>query len=262
MHYSDKIRSKLEERAKNCNTVIERKLEIHGNVFDFLGYGLEMVKEEKTSIKVEPSEAGGRVSIWGEVALPIELVITSDQLALMNGELSFGVADSLERGRVIKCRVEDEIDFEAKDDKNDSDDDKTIEDENYEEEIRRKIAEKEIKEISVNKNGEYPIDRGKIKSEDNGRKLTLSMEYVTLVIEGFGPERKMTYIERMFDEKKLVVEIRSRKEIDAIKRREVLDEFQRIAEEINGDRHGVARGVAHILHENEVKVVMPMPSNT
>ena len=113
MYYSDKIRSKLEERVKNCNSIIERKLEIHGNVFDFLGYGLEMVKKEKTSIKVEPSEAGGRVSIWGEVALPFELVITNDQLVLMNGELSFGIANSLERGRVIRYRVEDEIDFES-----------------------------------------------------------------------------------------------------------------------------------------------------
>jgi hypothetical protein len=260
MQYSDKIRSKLEERIKNCSSVIERGLEIHGHAFDFLGHGLEMVNEEKGVIKIEPSESGSRVSIWGEMALPFELVIMNDQLGLMNGELSFGVADSLERGRVIRYRVEDEPDFEAKDNESDSEDDKTTEDENYEEEIMRKIAEKEIKEIPVNKNGEYSIDRGKIKSEDNGRKLTLSMEYVTLVIEGFGQERKMTYIEKIFGEKKFIVEIISRKEIEAIKRREVLDGFILIAEEINGDRHGVARGVAHILHENEVKVVMP--SNT
>ena len=262
MYYSDKIRSKLEERIKNCDSIIDRKLEIHGNVFDFLGYGLEMVKEEKGAIKIEPSEAGSRVSIWGETALPFELVIANDQLGLINGELSFGMVDSLERGRVVRYKVEDEIDFETKDNESDSKGHETRGDESYKEATKRKIDEKEIKEISANKNGEYPIDRGKIKSEDNGRKLTLSMEYVTLVIEGFGHERKMTYIERIFDEKKFIVEIRSRKEIEGIKRREVLDEFRRIAEEINGDRHGVARGVAHILHENEVKVVMPMPSNT
>jgi hypothetical protein len=266
MHYSDKIRSKLEERIKNCNAVIERELKIHGNAFDFLGHGLEMVKEEKGVIKIEPSEAGSRVSIWGEVALPIELVVMSDQLVLMNGELSFGIADSLERGRVIRYRVEDEIDFEseaeAEEDEEDGNDNEDKNSGNDEKEINRKLGGEGVKEISVNKNGEYPIDRGKIKSEDSGRKLTLSMEYVTLVIEGFGRERKMTYIETIFGGKKLIVEIRSRKEIEAIKRKEVLNEFILIAEEINGDRHGVARGVAHILHENEVKVVMPMPSNT
>ena len=262
MHYSDKIRSKLKERIRNCNDVIECRLEINGNIFDFSGHGIEMVKEEKGVIKVEPSEAGSRVSIWGEVALPIELVITSDQLVLMNGELSFGMADSLERGRVVRYRVEDEVDFEDEfEGKNDESDKINNEDKDdkkaNKEERKEQEEEKKINEVSVNKNGEYPIDRGKIKSEDNGRKLTLSMEYLTLVIEGFGKERKMIYTDTTLDEKKFIVEIISSKEIEAIKRREVLDEFMRIAEEINGDRHGMARGVAQILHENEVKVVMP-----
>jgi hypothetical protein len=282
MHYGGKICSKLEERIKNCNNVIERELEINGNVFDFIGYGLEMVKEEKGIIKLEPSEAGSRVSIWGEVALPFELVVMSNHLGVINGELWFGIIDSLEGGRVVRYKVEDEIDFEdeienedaqlesedknansAKNVKVDNEDknakhDKDNENNEEEKDQKEEGKIKEISEISVNKNGEYQIDRGKIKSEDNGRKLTLSMEYVTLVIEGFGQERRLTYTEKTFNEKKFIVEIKSIKEINAIKRKELLDEFQRIAEEVNGDKHGMARGVAQILHENDVKVAMPI----
>jgi hypothetical protein len=372
MQYTDQLRRKLEERIRNCNSVVERKFEVNGSKFDFVGYGVEMVKEENGIIKVDQSEAGSRVSIWGEAALPFELVITSDKLGLINGELSFGMTDSLDKGRMVRYKVEDEIDFEdddesdtedqddanhthdqldtkddndesdpedqddanhthdqldtkddndesdpedqddashthdqlaTKDDSDESDpenqddashthdqlatkdnndesdpedqddashthdqldtkddsDESDPEDQEKQEETGRE-EEKEVIEMPVNKNGEYPIDRGKIKSENNGRRITLSMKYVTLVIEGFGYERKMIYKDTMSNGDNFIVEIRSRKEIEAIRREEVLDEFQKIAEEINGDKHGVARGIVQILHENDAKVVMP--SNT
>jgi hypothetical protein len=326
MQYIDQLRRKLEERIKNCNSVVERKFEINGSEFGFVGYGIEMVQEEEGIIKVDQSEAGSRVSIWGEAALPFELVITSDKLGLINGELSFGLTDSLEKGRMVRYKVEDEIDFEDEvdskrddpdddthqpienkddnenddpddddthqsienkddnenddpdddahqpienkdDNENDDPDDDTHqpignddedndEEDNDEKETIGSEGEKGITEIPVNKNGEYPIDRGKIKSEGNGRKVTLSMKYVTLVIEGFGEERRLMYKDTMSNGGYFIVEIRSRKEIESIKREEVLEEFQKIAEDINGDKHGVARGISQILNDNDVRVVM------
>ncbi|HMH09148.1 MAG TPA: hypothetical protein VK553_00435 [Candidatus Nitrosopolaris rasttigaisensis] len=225
MEPSEELHSEPQESREDSENITERELEINGRTVHFVGQHIEGVKEEDGIIKVEPAEADSRFSIVRGDALPFEVGTTNDNLGLTNGEYSLGVEDSLEKGRIIRYKSEKET--------------------------------QETQEISVNKNGEYPIGEGKLKVEDNGRKVTLFLQKTKLQIEGFGEERRLRYLETSKDDDDdddFMVDVKSQKEVNAARRAEILGEFQRHADEINGDRHGLAKGVTRILNDNDVKI--------
>lgn len=212
----------LSERIENSEDTIERKLEINGEEVIFVGNGVEKLKEEEGIIKVEPSENGSRIFIWRDGGIPCEIGITNEQLAVISENCSLGMQDSVDEIRVI-----------------------------------RYIVGEEEKEINVNKNGQYQIGEGKMNVEDNGHKFILSVGSMNLIVDGFGEKRRIRYSEKLKDsDYDTIVDILSKKDINAARRAESLKEFRRRAAEINGDRHGLARGVARILTDNDVKLVL------
>jgi hypothetical protein len=225
MEYNEKIHSKLAERKENSTMAIEREMEISGGKALFVGYGIEKVKEEEGIIKIEPSKASSTVFISRETALPLEVAINNNILGITNEQYMLRIEDSVEEGRVIKYQ-----------------------------------RDEGIKEIPINKNGEYEIEGGTLKVEDNGYKMTLSVSNTKLVVEGFKEARKLKYLEtsgKRSEEEgySFIVEIKSIKEVEALRRNEVLVEFQKVADEINGDKHGLAKGITRILNDNDVPVV-------
>ena len=241
MEPNGKLHGKLEERKANSEKVMERELELKGEKIAFIGNGVEIVKIEEGIIKVEPSEAGSTIFISKNVAQSFQVRIANNNLWLTNEDYSLEMEDSIEKGRVIEYQIdeEEEMDEGAM----------LLEDEEYQD-------DQEVKEMSVSKNGEYQVGKGKLKVEGNGYKLVLTVEDTKLVIEGFGEERKLRYLETVeegFGD--FAIDIKSQKEVNAAKRDEVLIEFQKIADEINGDKHGLAKGITRILNDNNVPVV-------
>jgi len=225
MEYNEKLHSKLAERKENSTMSIEREMEISGEKSLFVGYGIEKVEEEEGKIKIEPSKASSTVFISRESALPFEVAINNNILGITNEQYMLRIEDSVEEERVIKYQ-----------------------------------RDEEIKEISINKNGEYEIEGGTLKVEDNGYKMTLSVSNTKLVVEGFKEARKLKYLETSGkgsekEEYSFIVEIKSIKEVEALRRNEVLVEFRKVADEINGDKHGLAKGITRILNDNNVSVV-------
>jgi hypothetical protein len=223
MEHNQELDNQLSEGIENSEDTIERKLEINGEEVIFVGNGVEKLKEEDGIIKVEPSENGSRIFIWRDGGIPCEIGITNEQLAVINEHCSLGMQDSVDEMRVIRYIV----------------------------------GEEEVKEITINKNGQYQIGEGEMNVEDNGHKFVLSVGSTNLIVDGFGEKRRIRYSEKLKDsDYDTILDILSKKDINAVKRAEALKEFQRRAAEINGDRHGLARGVARILTDNDVKLVL------
>jgi hypothetical protein len=238
MAYCDGLYAVLKERKKTSEELAEWELEINKKQFVVACHGVERAIVEKGIIKVEPLAANMSVLIGSFVSLPFELCATSHQLELFNGEFLFHLADSAEKGRVVSYQIE------SLDDDDDDDDD---------ENSRKKY----VRGIAVNKSGEYPFGKGTMLSEQRGRKLVISLGDVQLVVEGFGPERTLMYSQKMYDRDYFIVEIRSQEAIQRARRMETLNIFQKIACQINGDEHGMAKGISRILHTNDVEVALP-----
>jgi hypothetical protein len=210
------------ESIENSEGTIEHKLEINGEEVIFVGNGVDKVKEEGGIIKVEPSENGSRIFIWRDGGIPCEIGITNGQLAVINENCSLGMEDSLDEMRVIRYMVDEEV-----------------------------------KEITINQNGEYQIGEGKMNVEGNGHKFILSVGSTNLIVDGFGDKRRVRYSEKLKNsDYDTIIDILSKKDINAARRAEALKEFIRRAAEINGDRHGLAKGIARILTNNDVKLVL------
>src|SRR5205807_4133424 len=150
----------------------ERELELKGEKIAFIGNGVEIVKIEERIIKVEPSEAGSTIFISKNVAQSFQVRIANNNLWLTNEDYSLEMEDSIEKGRVIKYQIDDE---EEMDEEEMDEEEMLLDDQEYPD-------DQEVKEMSVNKNGEYQVGKGKLKVEDNGYKLILIVEDTKLVI--------------------------------------------------------------------------------
>jgi hypothetical protein len=221
MNYNERLYAKLEERKRNSEITTELELDVNGENIAFVGYGVEEVKEEKGAVSVDPSKNGSRIFVSKGNALPFEASTTNGKLDIMTGTYSLQMEDSVEKGRVIRYQIG-----------------------------------VEVEEIFIKKNGNYQISRGEMKSDDDGRRIILSVENTELIIEGFDEECRLRYVETSKAWRyKLIVDIKSQKEVNTAKRNEVLIEFQKIADDLNGDKHGLARGITRILNDNDVPVV-------
>jgi len=160
MNYNEQLYAKLEERKRNSESTTELELDINGEIIAFVGYGVEDVKEEKGAVRVDPSKNGSRIFVSKGNALPFEASTTNGKLDIMTGAYSLQMEDSVEKGRVIKYQIS-----------------------------------VDVEEVFIRKNGEYQISRGKLKADDDGRKIILSVENTELIIEGFGEECRLKYIE-------------------------------------------------------------------
>lgn len=211
-----------DETMEGSDDTIERKIMINGQEVIFVCDGVDKIREEEGAIKVETSEIGSRIFLWRDGGIPCEIGVTNNELAVINENCSLGMQDSLDRKRVM-----------------------------------RYLVDEEVKEINIHMNGEYQIGEGKMKVEDNGRRLILSIGSTNLVVDGFNERRRIRYTEKLKDsDYDTIIDILSRKDINAARRAEALIEFCRRAAEINGDRHGLAKGVARILTSNDVRLVL------
>lgn len=211
-----------DETMEGSDETIERKIMINGQEVIFVCDGVDKIREEEGAIKVETSEIGSRIFLWRDGGIPCEIGVTNNELAIINENCSLGMQDSLDRKRVM-----------------------------------RYVVDEELKEINIHMNGEYQIGEGKMKVEDDGRRLILSIGSTSLVVDGFNERRRIRYTEKLKDsDYDTIIDILSRKDINAARRAEALMEFCRRAAEINGDRHGLAKGVARILTSNDVRLVL------